>query len=218
MRRVTRAGGVVAACTWNLSALERTAILWEEQIKLGPVAEKEQETARYCSRDGELTSVWKHAGLENVEETAFRMTMSFESFDDYWSPILDGVGPTGAYVARLAGPASWLVTGTGPAVALLVVPSVLVGIYLGPRSRSVQALVEPHRRALAAALILFIGSLIGIGLGPLAVGALSDALTPRLGADALRWALVGLPGIGLWAAAHYGLAARTLGAEAARLR
>jgi ubiquinone/menaquinone biosynthesis C-methylase UbiE len=105
MHRVTRAGGVVAACTWNLSALERTAIFWEEQIKLDPAAEKEQETARYCSRDGELTSVWKHAGLENIQETDFRMTMRFESFDEYWSPILDGVGPTGAYVARLRGAA-----------------------------------------------------------------------------------------------------------------
>jgi ubiquinone/menaquinone biosynthesis C-methylase UbiE len=105
MRRVTRPGGVVAACTWNLSAVERTAILWEEQIKLDPAAEKERETARFCSRDGELTGVWKEAGLENIEETDFRMTMSFDSFDEYWSPILDGVGPTGAYVARLPGPA-----------------------------------------------------------------------------------------------------------------
>ena len=105
MRRVTRAGGTVAACTWNLAALERTAILWEEQIKLDPAAEQHRETARHCSRDGELTSVWKNAGLENVEETDFRMTMGFDSFDDLWLPILDGVGPTGAYVAKLPAPA-----------------------------------------------------------------------------------------------------------------
>lgn len=105
MRRVTRPGGIVAACTWNLSKVERMAILWQEQIKLDPSAEKEQETDRYCSRDGDLTTVWKEAGLENIEETDFRMTMRFSSFDDYWSPILEGVGPTGSYVAKLPAPA-----------------------------------------------------------------------------------------------------------------
>jgi ubiquinone/menaquinone biosynthesis C-methylase UbiE len=102
MRRVTRPGGTVAACTWNLGAVERMAVLWEEQIKLDPAAEAHRETARHCSSDGELTSVWKAAGIENVVETDFRMTMDFSGFDDFWLPLLGGVGPTGQYVAKLS--------------------------------------------------------------------------------------------------------------------
>jgi hypothetical protein len=47
-------------------------------------------------------------------------------------------------------------------------------------------------RAMAASLYLFILNLIGLGLGPAAVGIASDLLHPTLGADALRWALCGV--------------------------
>jgi SAM-dependent methyltransferase len=101
MRRVTRAGGTVAACTWDSVGMERAAILWEEQIKLDPGARAQAERPRHCNREGELTKVWQLTGLENVEESDLRIRTEFKSFDDYWLPFLDGVGPTGSYVARL---------------------------------------------------------------------------------------------------------------------
>jgi hypothetical protein len=74
-----------------------------------------------------------------------------------------------------------------------------------------QALVPPRMRAQAAAVLLLILNLIGMGLGPQFVGLLSDLLAPRLGALSLRWALLGTIVVGaLWSAAHYFAAARTL--------
>lgn len=101
MRRVTRAGGTVAACTWDSAGMERSAILWEEQIKLDPNAEAQAERPKHCNRKGELSKVWQRAGLENIEETDLRIRTDFKSFDEYWLPFLDGVGPTGSYVTRL---------------------------------------------------------------------------------------------------------------------
>lgn len=69
-----------------------------------------------------------------------------------------------------------------------------VGTFLGAIGgtvaiTSIQSFAEPHRRATAVALMVMLSSLIGLGLGPLAVGMISDALTPLHGADALGMAL-----------------------------
>ncbi len=65
-------------------------------------------------------------------------------------------------------------------------------------------------------MILFTINIVGMGLGPLLVGALSDALDPRFGVDAIRYsmAIVGLTN--LWAALHSVLGARTLRADLKR--
>lgn len=91
-----------------------------------------------------------------------------------------------------------------------ILPGFLAGVFIGPTFALVQALVEPHRRAVAASILLFLANLVGYGLGPLAVGALSDALAPRLGADSLRYALTAVSALGAWAALHYAVAGRTL--------
>ena len=52
-------------------------------------------------REGELSALWRQAGLENVHEQPIDITMRFESFADYWDPFLLGQGPAGAYVRRL---------------------------------------------------------------------------------------------------------------------
>jgi MFS family permease len=80
----------------------------------------------------------------------------------------------------------------------------------GAALAALQGQAEPHRRATAAALMLILSSLIGLGLGPVAVGLLSDLLEPRLGADSLRAALVAATAIYAWAALHFALAARAM--------
>lgn len=65
----------------------------------------------------------------------------------------------------------------------------------GPVLTLTQGLTKVRMRAMAAALLTLLYSLIGIGLGPLATGALSDALTPTFGDDAIRYAM-GLSMIG----------------------
>jgi predicted MFS family arabinose efflux permease len=80
----------------------------------------------------------------------------------------------------------------------------------GPMLSTAQTLVAPRMRAMSIALVYFFANLIGMGLGPLAAGALSDALRPSLGEESLRYALVALcPGY-FWAAWHLWLAGRNV--------
>ncbi|MGE5849212.1 MAG: MFS transporter, partial [Candidatus Methylomirabilota bacterium] len=101
---------------------------------------------------------------------------------------------------------------------LLVLPGMLLGVFVGPTYALVQALVDPGGRAVAAAILLFIGNLIGLGLGPLVIGVLSDLLRSQSGGDSLRLALLLASPVSLWAAYHYARAGQTLGRDLARGR
>jgi MFS family permease len=97
------------------------------------------------------------------------------------------------------------------ALAIAAVPAVLSGLYLGPTFAITQALVPPQMRAQAAAVLLLILNLIGLGLGPQLVGVLSDLLAPRFAEGSIRYALLGTIVVGaLWSTVHYAAAARTL--------
>lgn len=88
----------------------------------------------------------------------------------------------------------------------------------GPLYAATQTLVPPRMRAMSIALVLFFSNLIGLGLGPLAVGTLSDLLRPLLGQESLRWSLVAFcPGY-FWAAWHLRQASRTFARDAAAVR
>ena len=99
-----------------------------------------------------------------------------------------------------------------PTLALVVysVPYVLGAYYLGPTFSMTQGLVGLRMRALAASILLFVLNIIGMGLGPFAVGVLSDLLNPYLGQEALRWALVGVLVANVGSTVFYMMAARTL--------
>jgi hypothetical protein len=84
----------------------------------------------------------------------------------------------------------------------------------GPMFAATQTLVPPNMRAMSIAIVLFCSNLIGLGLGPLAVGALSDGLRPWLGEESLRYALLDMcPGY-LWCTFHLWRASRTFPAAA----
>lgn len=83
----------------------------------------------------------------------------------------------------------------------------------GPLFAAVQTLVPARMRAMAIAIIYLCANLIGLGLGPLAAGLLSDALRPWVGQESLRYALLALcPGY-LWAAWHLWKAGGTVVAD-----
>lgn len=96
------------------------------------------------------------------------------------------------------------------AFVLFLLPQALVYVWLGPVLTAVQHLVPPHMRASAAASFLLINNLVGLGLGSWSVGALSDALTPTYGAEALRYAIVAALGFYLLAGLFMALAGRAL--------
>jgi len=93
--------------------------------------------------------------------------------------------------------------------------SILGGMYLGPTFAMTQSLVPANMRATAAAILLFVINIIGLGLGPSTVGVLSDALYDRVGDDSLRYALLIVSTAYLWASLHFWLASRTLRADLA---
>ena len=64
------------------------------------------------------------------------------------------------------------------ALAFLAVPTFFNYFYLSPAVALVQEEVLPHQRVLAGALLLLVMNLIGLGLGPTFLGAVSDRLRP----------------------------------------
>jgi hypothetical protein len=79
-------------------------IFWDAAVSLDPAAEKLDEKHMRLCREGELSRLWREAGLEDVHEQPLDIVMRFESFADYWEPFLLGQGPAGAYVRGLDGP------------------------------------------------------------------------------------------------------------------
>lgn len=82
-------------------------------------------------------------------------------------------------------------------LALLANPTLLNSLYYGPLYSSVQGLVRPQARAMASAVLLFAQNLIGLGLGPLFFGMLSDYFKPMAGEDSVRWVLFAAAWLGL---------------------
>jgi MFS family permease len=97
---------------------------------------------------------------------------------------------------------AWLITAPTFAIGLLapnlvlawlflLIPNALNILWLGPVVTAVQHLVPQRMRSTASASFLLINNLIGLGVGPYLIGALSDALKHSYGAEALRYAAVG---------------------------
>lgn len=108
------------------------------------------------------------------------------------------------YVAALLAPNHYL------AFAAIGLANLGGNMLQGPILATIQTLVHPRMRAMSIALVYLFANLIGMGLGPLAAGALSDGLRPLFAEDSLRYALVILcPGY-FWAAWHAWRAGRTV--------
>ncbi|SFP61118.1 spinster family MFS transporter [Sphingomonas rubra] len=96
---------------------------------------------------------------------------------------------------------------------LIDVPAIAIGCYfgsllfansyLGPSFALIQHLAPLRLRAMWAAITLLVINLVGLGLGPLLVGRLSDWLAPSLGEASLRWSLVAIVSLTPWALFHY---------------
>jgi SAM-dependent methyltransferase len=98
MRRVVRPGGLVAACSWDFSAMRLLHTFWESVRHLDPAASS--ETLPYASLEG-LATLGDDAGLENVETAGLEVSSEYENFDELWGSFLLGVGPAGQYCLSL---------------------------------------------------------------------------------------------------------------------
>lgn len=110
-------------------------------------------------------------------------------------------------------PFVWAMLTGSAAVSLgvLIIPILLTSLWYGPVFASVQSLVQPRTRATAAAVLLFVINIVGLGFGPLLVGILSDVLGARLGAaDGLRWSIIVMAFVGTLSLVSFVMASRTL--------
>lgn len=106
--------------------------------------------------------------------------------------------------AFLTGDLMWAIVGATGAVFLNA-------LYQPSSYALIQSVADPAERASAAAMMIFIQNLIGLGLGPLAVGIASDLLTPSLGVRALGVALAGIFLVNILSAVAYFIAGKTYG-------
>ena len=104
MMRVTRPGGVVAACMWDLAGDGMTMLnmYWEIARELDPGAEG--EGGRPGVDDGDIGARFRRVGLTDVVEGSLEAQASYGSFEEFWEPFTFALGPAGQHLASLSAP------------------------------------------------------------------------------------------------------------------
>ena len=94
---------------------------------------------------------------------------------------------------------------------IALIPLVITfNFFLGPIFALMQRLVVEEMRATTLAVIMLLANLIGMGLGPQIVGIVSDRLMPMVGDNSLRYSMLLMSSLALWAAYHFWRASRTV--------
>lgn len=100
MGRVTRRGGVVAACVWDFGGGNGPlSTFWSAVHDLDPDADDESGLAGV--RDGQLVELATEAGLHEPVQSVLSVSVGYDSVEAWWEPYTFGVGPAGSHVARL---------------------------------------------------------------------------------------------------------------------
>jgi MFS family permease len=89
----------------------------------------------------------------------------------------------------------------------------MAAVFFGPSFAMTQAISPLRMRSVATSLLLLVQTLIGQGIGPWLAGFISDKLRPSMAASSLRYALVIVGLVNIWAAVHYFIGARSLRAD-----
>ena len=98
MVRVTRPGGVVAACVWDHPGGRGPLTpFWSTVAELDPDGVAEPSAG---SRAGDLVRRFEAAGLEDVRGGELAVTVHQASFEEWWAPYAQPAGSVGDYLAR----------------------------------------------------------------------------------------------------------------------
>ena len=98
MARVTRPGGVVAACMWaSDEGMQLLHSIRAAAEKLG----KPMHKVAYQTRE-EVSALFERSPLENIEISALRPTAAYADFEDYWTSVLGAPGNVGKYLGTLS--------------------------------------------------------------------------------------------------------------------
>jgi SAM-dependent methyltransferase len=100
MGRVTRAGGPVAACVWDLAGgRSPVSPFWRAANDVVPSTDDESERAG--GSEGSLASLFTESGIAQVESSDLVIDVHHDSFEEWWEPFVLGVGPASAYLNKL---------------------------------------------------------------------------------------------------------------------
>ena len=100
MRRVTKPGGLVAACSWDSSEDGGPLSVFDAAAReLHPGVQGEVDRAG--TRPGHMAELFGAAGFAQIEDGRIGVTLPFASFEAWWEPFTLGVGPAGDLVASL---------------------------------------------------------------------------------------------------------------------
>lgn len=104
MRRAVCAGGIAAAYVWDyVGEMQMMRRFWDAAVALDPAALEKDEGRRFpiCSPEP-LATLFKQAGLAQVNVQAIDAPTVFRDFDDYWNPFLGGQAPAPGYCMSLS--------------------------------------------------------------------------------------------------------------------
>lgn len=103
MRRVTKPGGKIGIFVWDYAAgMQMLRYFWDAAVELDDKAREFDEGNRFSlCREGQLESLVREAGLQQVEATSIEVETTFQNFEDYWQPFLGNVGPAPSYAMSL---------------------------------------------------------------------------------------------------------------------
>jgi ubiquinone/menaquinone biosynthesis C-methylase UbiE len=101
MARVTRPGGTVAACQWDVpgGGMTMLSTFWRAARDLDPNVVGERTLAGVMP--GDIAERFRRAGLEDVVDGTLEARADYADFDDFWQPFTYGVGPAGQYLETL---------------------------------------------------------------------------------------------------------------------
>jgi ubiquinone/menaquinone biosynthesis C-methylase UbiE len=101
MARVTRPNGVVAACVWDHAGTQGPlSLYWAAARQMDPEVHDESQLPGV--REGHLAQLFESAGLREIEDTTLWVSLEQATFEAWWEPFTEGVGPAGSYLASLS--------------------------------------------------------------------------------------------------------------------
>jgi len=195
--RLALACGATQFVTYGILNFTTLFLMREKAMTLGEVA------IYYALLIGIGTCAGMYLSGRLIDKLAPRSKTAFA-----WIPATGLVLAIPFFVAFVWAP-SWPM-----ALAFLAVPTGLNYFYLSPSVTLVQEEVRPDQRVLSGALLLLVMNLIGLGLGPTFVGAVSDYFRPTHPDNSLQLAFYCLAPFYLLAVVLFIWLARALKREA----
>jgi predicted MFS family arabinose efflux permease len=106
--------------------------------------------------------------------------------------------------------AFYLTDDTALALTLFLLPGAIGAMFVGPSIGTLHERMSASLRPVVSAVFGLIVNFVGLGLGPLLVGAMSQWVFAAHGDGSLRYALIVMQAAGIWGGLHFYLAGRNL--------